>query len=66
LDRQRENDEKDRAFPPPTPGTDSQRWKNPIDLGDITTARGSEMYIALWMRLMGLPGTAQFNFKIVK
>jgi len=41
-------------------------WKNPIDLGDITTARGTEMYIALWMRLMGVLGTAQFNFKIVK
>ncbi len=41
-------------------------WKNPIDLGDITTARGTEMYIALWMRLMGMLGTAQFNFKIVK
>ncbi len=41
-------------------------WKNPIDLGNITTARGTEMYIALWMRLMGVLGTAQFNFKIVK
>jgi 8-hydroxy-5-deazaflavin:NADPH oxidoreductase len=41
-------------------------WKNPIDLGDITTARGTEMYIALWMRLMGVLGTAQFNFRIVK
>jgi predicted dinucleotide-binding enzyme len=41
-------------------------WKNPIDLGDITTARGTEMYIALWMRLMGALGTAQFNFRIVK
>jgi predicted dinucleotide-binding enzyme len=41
-------------------------WKNPIDLGDITTARGTEMYIALWMRLMGALGTAQFNLRIVK
>ena len=41
-------------------------WKNPIDLGDITTARGTEMYLALWMRLMGAVGTAQFNFRIVK
>jgi hypothetical protein len=24
------------------------------------------MYIALWMRLMGAAGTAQFNFRIVK
>jgi 8-hydroxy-5-deazaflavin:NADPH oxidoreductase len=41
-------------------------WKSPIDLADITTARGTEMYIALWMRLMGALGTAQFNFRIVK
>ena len=37
-----------------------------VDLGDITTARGTEMYTALWMRLMGVLGTAQFNFRIVK
>ncbi len=41
-------------------------WKNPIDLGDITTARGTEMYIALWVRLWGALGTPQFNFRIVK
>src|SRR3989442_7084043 len=26
-------------------------WRNVIDLGDITTARGPEMYVALWIRL---------------
>lgn len=43
-------------------------WKkeNIIDLGDITTARGTEMYLALWMRLWGVLGTAHFNFHIVK
>jgi 8-hydroxy-5-deazaflavin:NADPH oxidoreductase len=24
-----------------------------IDLGDITSARGTEMYLPLWLRLMG-------------
>lgn len=37
-----------------------------IDLGDITTARGSEMLLPVWLRLMGSLGTAKFNFKIVR
>ncbi|SRR5713101_955438 len=41
-------------------------WKNPIDLGDITTARGTEMLMPIWMRLYGLLGTPHFNFRIVK
>lgn len=43
-------------------------WKasNIIDLGDITTARGTEMYLALWVRLYGALGTGNFNIKIVK
>jgi len=36
-----------------------------IDLGDITTARGPEMYLALWLRLMSSRGTATFNVKVV-
>ncbi len=28
-----------------------------IDLGDITTARGTEMFLPLWLRLMGVVGT---------
>jgi hypothetical protein len=32
-----------------------------IDLGDITTARGAETYVGLWLRLMGALGTTQFN-----
>ena len=28
-------------------------WKTVIDLGDITTARGTEMLLPLWVRLMG-------------
>lgn len=35
-----------------------------IDLGGIAAARGTEMYLALWLRLMGTMGTALFNIKI--
>jgi 8-hydroxy-5-deazaflavin:NADPH oxidoreductase len=37
-----------------------------IDLGDITTARGTEMLLPVWLRLMGSLGTATFNFKVVR
>jgi predicted dinucleotide-binding enzyme len=37
-----------------------------IDLGDITTARGTEMLLPVWVRLMGALGTPSFNFKIVR
>ena len=35
-----------------------------VDLGDITAARGPEMYLPLWLRLMGAVGP-QFNIHIV-
>jgi 8-hydroxy-5-deazaflavin:NADPH oxidoreductase len=35
-----------------------------IDLGDISAARGTEMYLPLWLRLMGALGTADFNIEI--
>jgi len=41
-------------------------WKSVIDLGDITTARGTESYLLLWIRLWGCFGSADFNIKIVK
>ena len=37
-----------------------------IDLGDITSARGSEMYLPLWARLWGAVGTPMFNIKVVR
>jgi predicted dinucleotide-binding enzyme len=37
-----------------------------IDLGDITTARGTEMLLPVWLRLWGALGTPVFNFKIVR
>jgi 8-hydroxy-5-deazaflavin:NADPH oxidoreductase len=41
-------------------------WKNIIDLGDITTARGTEQLLPIWVRLMSALGTPMFNFRIVK
>ena len=37
-----------------------------IDLGDITTARGTEMLLPIWVRLWGALGNADFNFKIAR
>jgi 8-hydroxy-5-deazaflavin:NADPH oxidoreductase len=37
-----------------------------IDLGDITTARGTEMLLPIWLRLWGALGNADFNFKIAR
>jgi predicted dinucleotide-binding enzyme len=38
--------------------------KNIIDLGDITTARGTEMILPLWVRLYGKMQSPMFNFNI--
>ena len=40
-------------------------WKRIRDLGDITTARGTEMWLPLWVRLMGSLKTPDFNVRIV-
>lgn len=36
------------------------------DLGGITSARGTEMYVALWLRLWGALGTGYFNIAVVR
>ena len=41
-------------------------WKHVHDLGDITTARGTEMYLPLWIRLWGNLQTHAFNIKVVR
>lgn len=46
--------------------TEGFGWKRVIDLGDISTARGTESYLALWIRLMVSLGTPDFNVHIVK
>jgi predicted dinucleotide-binding enzyme len=37
-----------------------------IDLGDITTARGTEMLLPIWLRLWGALKTPMFNFRVVR
>lgn len=41
-------------------------WTSVVDLGDITTARGTENYLPLWLRLWSATKTTDFNIKIVK
>ena len=41
-------------------------WKSVVDLGDITSARGPEMILPLWISLARVTGTPNFNFKIVR
>jgi predicted dinucleotide-binding enzyme len=36
------------------------------DLGDITAARGTEMYLPLWLRLIGVTGSPNFNIRVVR
>ena len=36
-----------------------------LDLGDITAARATELYVALWVRLMGVVGGPDFNIDVV-
>ena len=42
-------------------------WKkaNIIDLGDISAARGMEMFLPLWLRLWSALGTGHFNIRVV-
>jgi predicted dinucleotide-binding enzyme len=42
-------------------------WKrgNLIDLGDITSARGMEMWMPVWLRLFGKFGHPHFNLQIL-
>lgn len=37
-----------------------------IDLGDISTARGTETLLPVWVRLYGVLGVPTFQFKIVR
>ena len=41
-------------------------WEDVVDLGGIDGARGTEMYLALWTRLYGAIGDAQFNLEVVR
>jgi predicted dinucleotide-binding enzyme len=37
-----------------------------VDLGGIRAARGTEMYLPLWLSLMGVLGTGDFNIQVVR
>ena len=39
-------------------------WRSVVDLGDITAARGLEMYLPLWLRLWRTFGTPHLNVHI--
>jgi predicted dinucleotide-binding enzyme len=41
-------------------------WRDIVDLGDITNARGTEMYLALWVRCWGAVKTPAFSIKLVR
>jgi len=43
-------------------------WKREkiVDLGDITAARGTEMYLPLWLWLWGVVGDPHFNIQVVR
>jgi len=41
-------------------------WRGILDLGDITAARGMEMILPIWLRLMGTFKTPMFNFHIAR
>ena len=37
-----------------------------IDLGGIDASRGTEMYLPLWVRLLGVLGSGRFNIRVVR
>jgi len=41
-------------------------WKNVVDLGDLSAARGTEGYLLLWLRLFGATKSPMFNVKLVR
>ena len=41
-------------------------WDDVIDLGDITTARGTEMMLPIWVRTWAATGNGHFAFKVVR
>ena len=41
-------------------------WADVFDLGDLTAARGLEMFITLWVRMYVQLGRPNFNIKVVR
>jgi hypothetical protein len=40
-------------------------WTDIFDLGDITSASGTEMMMPIWLRAFGKLGNVPYDFKIV-
>jgi predicted dinucleotide-binding enzyme len=41
-------------------------WRDIVDLGDISSARGAEMLMPIWLRLFGETRNPFMNFKLVR
>lgn len=39
-------------------------WRDPIDLGPLASARGTEGMMPFWLRMWGANGSANFNYSI--
>jgi len=41
-------------------------WKHVVDVGDLTAARGQEMFVIFWVRLFSAGGSPMFNVHVVR
>jgi predicted dinucleotide-binding enzyme len=41
-------------------------WADPIDLGPLAAARGTEGLMPFWLRMWGANGSADFNYRIAR
>lgn len=41
-------------------------WTDIIDLGDISTARGTEMMLPIWLRIWATTSNGNFAFKVIR
>jgi 8-hydroxy-5-deazaflavin:NADPH oxidoreductase len=41
-------------------------WTDVMDLGDLTAARGLEMWLPLWLRLLMALDGPRFNIKVAR
>lgn len=41
-------------------------WRDVIEFEELSAARGMEMWLPLWIRLLGRLGTADFNIRVVR
>jgi 8-hydroxy-5-deazaflavin:NADPH oxidoreductase len=41
-------------------------WQDIVEFEELSAARGMEMWLPMWVRLMGRLGTPYFNVKLVR